>query len=163
MTNASVLASVHEAAPVAASEPLDLIFIDGFVGLTVIGIHDSELHRPQPVAIDVCAGVPRARACDTDCIADTIDYGELRARLQRLMAEHRVQLLEALAEQVAHIALFEFDAQWVRVRVAKPHKFDDAAAVGVMIERRRTDQLDAGHRAASTLRLIGAGLVPGER
>jgi len=163
MSNAPALASVHEAAPVAGIQPLDLIFIDGFVGQTVIGIHDSELHRPQPVTIDVCAGVPRAHACDTDSIADTIDYGELRTRLQRLMVEHGVQLLEALAEQVAHIALYEFEAHWVRVRVAKPHKFDDAAAVGVMIERRRTVHLDAAHRAASTLRLIGAGLVPGGR
>jgi len=162
MSNAPALASVHDPVPVAASAPLDLIFIDGFVGQTVIGIHDSELHRPQPITIDVCAGVPRAHACDTDSIADTIDYGELRTRLQRLMAEHGVRLLEALAEQVAHIALYEFDAHWVRVRVAKPNKFDDAAAVGVMIERRRTASVDA-HRAAITLRLIGAGLVPGGR
>jgi dihydroneopterin aldolase len=163
MTQASALASVREPAPLAGNEPMDLVFIDGFVGHTVIGIHDSELHRPQPVVIDLCAGLPRARACDTDEIADTIDYGELRARLQRLMQEHGVQLLEALAEQAAHITLYEFGAHWVRVRVAKPHKFDDAAAVGVLIERRRTPHLDAAHRAATTLRLIGAGHVPGER
>lgn len=163
MTPASALASIREPAPLADNEPMDLVFIDGFIGQTVIGIHDSELHRPQPVVIDVCAGLPRARACDTDEIADTIDYGELRTRLQRLMQEHGVQLLEALAERVAHIALYEFGAHWVRVRVAKPHKFDDAAAVGVMIERRRTPHLDAAHRAATTLRLIGAGHVPGER
>jgi 7,8-dihydroneopterin aldolase/epimerase/oxygenase len=163
MPIASALASVHEAAPLASTGPLDLVFIDGFVGQTVIGIHESELHRPQPVRIDVCAGVPRAGACDTDAIGDTIDYGELRVRLQRLMTEHGVQLLEALAEQVAHIALYEFDAHWVRVRVAKPNKFDDADAVGVMIERRRTPHLEAAHRAATTLRLIGAGLVPGGR
>ena len=41
-------------APVA--QPLDLIFIEGFVGETVIGIHVSELHRPQPIVIDVHAG-----------------------------------------------------------------------------------------------------------
>jgi dihydroneopterin aldolase len=82
-------------------QPLDLIFIDRFVGQTVIGIHDAELHRPQPVEIDLCVGVPRAAACDTDRIADTIDYSELRTRLQQLLAQHSVQLLEALAEQVA--------------------------------------------------------------
>jgi len=153
--------ALHETQAEAAA--LDVIFIEGFTGETVIGIHDSELHRPQPVVIDLCAGLPRARACDTDEIADTIDYGELRARLQRLMQEHGVQLLEALAEQAAHITLYEFGAHWVRVRVAKPHKFDDAAAVGVLIERRRTPHLDAAHRAATTLRLIGAGHVPGER
>ncbi len=150
--------------PRAGDEPLDLIFIDGFMGQTVIGIHESELHLPQPLVIDVCAGVARARACDTDLIGDTIDYGELRLRLRRLMTEHGVRLLEALAEQVAHIALVEFGAQWVRVRIAKPAKFEDTDAVGVMIERRRPVHAapPASHRAA-TLRLIGAGLVPGSR
>jgi dihydroneopterin aldolase len=146
------------------SQPLDLIFIDRFVGQTVIGIHDTELHRPQPVEIDLCVGVPRAAACDTDRIADTIDYSELRTRLQQLLAQHSVQLLEALAEQVAHIALHEFHAHWVRVRIAKPHKFDDTAAVGVVIERRRRVMADeAASRGSKALRLIGAGMVPGGR
>jgi dihydroneopterin aldolase len=148
------------AGPAGASEPLDLVFIEGFAGSTVIGIHESELHLPQTVLIDVCAGLPRVPACDTDRIADTLDYGELRLRLQRLMAEHGVQLLEALAERVAHIALDEFGAHWVRVRVAKPRKFDDTAAVGVVIERRRPAGAAAAGRAA-TLKLIAAGMVPG--
>jgi dihydroneopterin aldolase len=142
-------------------EALDLVFIEGFVGETVIGIHDSELHRPQPVAIDVCAGLPRLRACDTDHIGDTIDYGALRERLHSLMRDHGVRLLEALAEQVAAITLNEFGAHWVRVRVAKPAKFADTAAVGVVIERWREDAAPAARGTA--LRLIGAGLVPGSR
>lgn len=149
-----------EPSPDGAAEPLDLVFIEGFAGSTVIGIHESELHLPQTVLIDVCAGLPRVPACDTDCIADTLDYGELRLRLRRLMAEHGVQLLEALAERVAHIALDEFGARWVRVRVAKPRKFDDTDAVGVVIERRRDPVASASGRAA-TLKLIGAGMVPG--
>ena len=84
------------ASPNDAAEPLDLVFLEGFAGSTVIGIHESELHLPQTVLIDVCAGLPRVAACDTDRIADTLDYGELRLRLQRLMSEHGVQLLEAL-------------------------------------------------------------------
>jgi dihydroneopterin aldolase len=144
-------------------EPLDLVFIEGFLGETVIGIHESELHRPQPIAIDLCVGVPRPRACDTDRIGDTIDYGAMRARLHRLLAEHNVQLLEAFAEQVAQIALVEFRAHWVRVRVAKPRKFDDAAAVGVQIERRRTPADEPAARHTRTLHLIGAGMVPGKR
>ena len=145
-----------------AQEPLDLVFIEGFAGSTVIGIHESELHLPQTILIDVCAGLARVRACESDRIGDTLDYGALRVRLQRLMAQHRVQLLEALAEQVAHIVLDEFGARWVRVRIAKPRKFDDTAAVGVMIERRRERVAGAAARVAG-LRLIGAGLVPGSR
>jgi len=148
------------ARPDDAAAPLDLVFIEGFAGSTVIGIHESELHLPQTVLIDVCAGLPRVAACDTDRIADTLDYGELRLRLRRLMAEHGVQLLEALAERVAQIALHEFGARWVRVRVAKPRKFDDTDAVGVVIERRREPAAGAAARAA-TLKLIAAGMVPG--
>lgn len=76
------------------------------------------------------------------------------------MAEHRVQLLEAFAERVADIVLHEFRAHWVRVRVAKPHKFDDVQAVGVMIERRRTATAEPRGRGAALLTLIGAGMVP---
>lgn len=155
--------------PDADQPALDLVFIEGFVGQTVIGIHDSELHRPQPVQIDICAGTPRSAACDSDNIADALDYSVLRERLLRLLAEHRVQLLEAFAEQVADIVLHEFGALWVRVRVAKPHKFADLAAVGVQIERRRAPAqrkrpapAGAG-RGAAVLQLIGAGMVPGQR
>jgi len=159
----SALPSYDRAAEVRAPEPLDLVFIEGFVGETVIGIHESELHRPQPLVIDLCVGLPRARACDTDRIADTIDYAQMRRRLHRLLAEHNVQLLEALAEQVAQIALYEFHAHWVRVRLAKPRKFEDLAAVGVQIERRRLATAEPACRATTTLRLIGAGMVPGDR
>jgi 7,8-dihydroneopterin aldolase/epimerase/oxygenase len=132
----------------------------------VIGIHDSELHRPQPVVIDLHAGMPRARACDTDCIADTIDYGAVRERLRRLLVEHRLQLLEAFAETIAEILIAEFGASWVRVKVVKPRKFDDVDTVGVQIERTRADveSLNArSQRAAAVLQLIASGMVPGPR
>ena len=148
----------HEAAPAL---PLDLVFIEGFTGETVIGIDHGELHAPQPLQIDVHAGVPRARACDTDRIADTIDYAQVHARLQRLLREHRLQLLEAFAEAIADILLDEFGAAWVRVRVVKPRKFDNVHGVGVQIERHARST--GTQRAAAVLHLIGSGMVPGKR
>lgn len=145
--------------PGVDAQPLDLIFIEGFTGQTVIGIHDSELHRPQTIRIDLTAGVPRPRACDTDQIGDTIDYGVVRERLQRLLKEHRLTLLESFAETVAEILLGEFGAHWVRVVVVKPRKFDDVESVGVAIERRRPAESPGG-RSATVLSLIGAGMVP---
>lgn len=130
--------STYTPAPLAhpTCAPLDLVFIEGFAAQTVIGIHDSELQRPQPLVIDVWAGTPRSPACDSDRIADTLDYGALRERLRALMRDHGVTLLEALAERIAQTVLTEFGAVWVRVKVVKPRKFDDVQAVGVMIERR---------------------------
>lgn len=157
----------HNILPLPVAPPdgaaLDLVFIEGLRGRTVIGIHASELDDAQPLVIDLVAGVPRARACDTDRIADTIDYGVVRERLHRLLAEHGVQLLEAFAESVATILLDEFGAAWVRVKVVKPRKFDDVDAVGVMIERRADPAAARHHRAAAVLQLIGSGMVPGGR
>ena len=142
---------------------MDLIFIEGFVGETVIGIHETELHRPQPLAIDVHAGLARARACDTDRINDTIDYGVVCERLRRLLVEHKLRLLEAFAETIADILITEFGAGWVRVKVVKPKKFSDVTAVGVMIERFAPAADERPSHAAAVLRLIGSGMVPGER
>jgi dihydroneopterin aldolase len=152
----------------ADDDVLDLVFIEGFTGDTVIGIHDSELHVTQPLVIDVVAGLPRVPACDSDRIADTLDYSVLRERLHRLLREHRLQLLEAFAEAVSDIVLGEFGAAWVRVKVVKPRKFDDVAAVGVQIERRargtrRAPAAAAPGAGATVLRLIGAGMVPQTR
>jgi dihydroneopterin aldolase len=140
--------------------PLDLIFIEGYTGETVIGIHTSELHQAQTIVIDLHAGVPRPRACDTDRIGDTIDYSVVRERLHRLLREHRLQLLEAFAEAVAEILIGEFGASWARVKVVKPRKFDDVQAVGVQIERFAPER---PRSAAAVLHLIGSGMVPGGR
>ena len=158
--------AAHAAPQLYQSDALDVIFIEALRGETVIGIHDSELHLAQPLVIDVNAGVPRPRACDTDAIADTIDYSAVRERLLRLLREHRLQLLEAFAEAVADILIAEFGARWVRVRVAKPQKFADVDAVGVQIERWAPpgdSALGKAHRGAGVLHLIGSGMVPGAR
>jgi dihydroneopterin aldolase len=143
---------------------LDVIFIEGFTGETVIGIHDSELHRPQPVVIDVHAGVPRVLACSSDRIGDTIDYSVVHERLRRLLREHRLQLLEAFAQSIAELLIDDFGAAWVRVKVVKPKKFDDVAAVGVVIEREAGEHHAIRQaRSAAVLQLIGSGLGPQRR
>lgn len=118
-------------------QALDLVFIEDLRCETVIGIYSSEQHRPQPLRIDLVAGVPRSPACRSDAIADTIDYAGVRRALLDLMQTHQVKLLEALAEQIAQMLLKDFGAHWVRVAVAKPQKYEDVGAMGVAIERRR--------------------------
>jgi dihydroneopterin aldolase len=147
-----------------APQAMDLIFIEGFTGETVIGIHESELHRPQPLVIDLHAGVPHARACETDRINDTIDYGVVTERLRRLLVEHRLTLLEAFAETIADILIQEFGARWVRVKVVKPRKFADVSAVGVQIERIAPEPPTSrpGHSAA-VVQLLASGMLPGKR
>lgn len=161
--------STRAAAAQRASDPvphdvpaMDQIFIEGFRGETVIGIHASELHHPQPLLIDLHAGVPRAQACGSDRIHDTIDYSVVLERLRGLMQSHGVTLLEALAEQIAQMLLIDFGAAWVRVKVVKPRKFDDVVQVGVQIERSASVDTPAqpSGPSAQVLRWIGSGMVP---
>ena len=144
------------------AQPMDLIFIEGFTGETVIGIDPEELHDPQPVQIDLWAGLPRSRACDTDAINDTIDYGKVHGALQALLSNHGVQLLEALAEVIAQMLLVDFGAHWVRVALVKPNKFANVKAVGVTIERRRASVAPVHKREGVALALLGAGMFPPE-
>jgi dihydroneopterin aldolase len=140
----------------APGDALDVVFIEGFSGSTVIGIDDNELHTPQPVRLNLAIGVRRLQACHSDRIEDTINYASVRAALHHLLASHRLQLLEALAEAIACLAISEFGAQWVRVSLAKPGKFADVDAVGVVIERRRRDRQPSG----ALFRSLGEGSIP---
>ena len=142
---------------------MDVVFVDGFVGSTIIGINANELDQAQPVRIDVAAGVPRCFACSTDQLDDTIDYGSIRDLLIRELREHRHRLVEALAESLAQRILAAFNADWVRVAVTKPRKFDDVEGVGVVIERRRPwarDRAPSLPSERSVLARLGAGMFP---
>ncbi|MCC8396100.1 dihydroneopterin aldolase [Paraburkholderia sp. MMS20-SJTR3] len=143
----------------APAERLDLVFIENFVGHTVIGIDSSELHVPQPVRVNLTIGVPAIRACTTDRIEDTVNYAAVRDALLALFESHRLRLLEALAETIAQMLIADFGAHWVRVSLAKPAKFDDVAAVGVQIERRRGDA-SVAQVGLARYASLGEGLVP---
>lgn len=145
------------AAQEAAPAVMDIVFIENFRGQTIIGIDDDELHHPQPVTMNLAIGVPSLRACQTDRIQDTVNYAAVREALHALLGMHRVKLLEALAESVAQLLIAGFGAHWVRVQIAKPARFDDVDAVGVVIERRR-ETVGMGLDGYASL---GAGLVPG--
>ncbi len=144
------------------SQAMDIIFIEGFESETVIGIDPEELHEKQPVRIDLWAGLPKSRACETDHIADTIDYGKVHAALEGLLAAHGMQLLEGLAEAIAQTLLDDFGAHWVRVSLVKPRKFPNVRAVGVTIERRceASGSARVPRRERVSLALLGAGMFP---
>lgn len=112
-----------------------MVFIDGFVARTVIGIDPPELNEPQPVRFDLTIGQQRSTCCISDDIRDTIHYGLVLDSLRRLLREHRFKMLERLAEEVAQMIIQEFRAEWVRVRITKPSKFPSVEGVGVQIER----------------------------
>ena len=114
---------------------MDTIFLSDLKVETKLGVPEWERTTPQTILLDIEIAMPNSKACKTDAIKDTIDYGVVVARIRETLAEHSFQLVEALAEHVCQLILKEFGAPWVKVKVAKPGILPGVKALGVVIER----------------------------
>ncbi|MDZ4098560.1 MAG: dihydroneopterin aldolase [Methylophilaceae bacterium] len=116
---------------------MDTIFLSEVRVETKLGVPDWERLTPQTIILDIEIGMPHSRSCQTDAIEDTIDYGLVVARIRETLKEHSFKLVEALAEHVCQLILKEFDAPWVKIKVAKPAILPGLKALGVVIERKK--------------------------
>jgi 7,8-dihydroneopterin aldolase/epimerase/oxygenase len=116
---------------------MDIIFLSEVRVETKLGVPDWERLTPQTIVLDVEIGMPHSRSCQTDAIEDTIDYGQVVSRIRQTLQEHSFKLVEALAEHVCQLILNEFNAPWVKIKVAKPAILPGLKALGVSIERNK--------------------------
>lgn len=114
---------------------MDTIFLSEVRVETTLGVPDWERLTPQTIILDIEIGMPHSRSCQTDAIEDTIDYGQVVARIRETLKENSFRLVEALAEHVCQLILKEFNAPWVKIKVAKPAILPGLKALGVIIER----------------------------
>jgi dihydroneopterin aldolase len=85
------------------------------------GVLPEEAERGQVFVIDLDLALDLEPAGRSDELDRTVDYGGLTARVADLVAGKRHQLLEAVASDVADLALADQRVLEVRVRVTKPH------------------------------------------
>jgi dihydroneopterin aldolase len=116
---------------------MDIIFISELKVKTKLGVPEWERMVPQTIILDIEIGYDLSKAGKSDAIADTIDYGQVVARIQTTLKEHSFQLVEALAEHVCQLILKEFGALGVKIKVAKPGILAGLKALGVVIERKQ--------------------------
>jgi dihydroneopterin aldolase len=114
---------------------MDIIFLQEIKVETKLGLPEWERMTPQTVILDIELAMPHSRACQSDAIADTIDYGQIVARIRQTLTENSFHLVEALAEHVCQLILSEFGTPWVKVRVGKPGILPGVKQLGVVIER----------------------------
>jgi dihydroneopterin aldolase len=114
-------------------------------GLTVRGNHgvfDFERRDGQDFIVDVTLEVDLQIAAASDDIADTVHYGALAEALAAVIAGEPVNLLETLAERLAHVCLADRRVAAATVTVHKPQapiplSFAD---VSVTIRRSRVSE-----------------------
>ncbi|MBI2311858.1 MAG: dihydroneopterin aldolase [Betaproteobacteria bacterium] len=117
---------------------MDIIFIRDLAVEAAVGIYDHERISPQALQINLQIALPSRKACATDEIGDTIDYGAVTESIRRMLGQRRFNLVETLAERVARLLIEDFGAPWVQVEVAKGPVVPGVRQVGVVIERIRT-------------------------
>ena len=114
---------------------MDIIFLRELKVDTLIGVYDWERLVPQTIQIDLDIALPNSKACQSDDIADALDYADIVNHLKEVLASRHFNLLEALAEHIAQILLKDFNAPWVKVSVAKLQAIRGSRMVGISIER----------------------------
>ena len=118
---------------------MDTIFISELKVKTKLGVPEWERMIAQTIILDIEIGYDLAKACKSDAIADTIDYGAVVARIHSTLKEDSFQLVEALAEHVCQLILKEFGALNVKIKVAKPAILPGLKALGVIISKDKSD------------------------
>ncbi len=84
------------------------------------GVFEHERREGQPFVIDLTLGVDTRPAAASDDLQDTVDYGNLVARVKAAVESDPVDLIETLAARVAGVCLDERRVEWARVTVHKP-------------------------------------------
>ena len=115
------------------------LFIRDLVLPAQIGVHAREHGRTQRVRINIDLLVDEPEDPLADDIAQVLSYEPLVEAVRRQVADGHVKLVETLAERLARECLTRAGVRRVTVRVEKLDVYVDAHAVGVEIERSRTD------------------------
>lgn len=85
------------------------------------GALPHEAEHGQVFVIDLDIGVDLRAAGTSDDLGRTVDYGRLAADVAEVVTTTRRDLIEAVAEDVARVALADPRVTDARVRVTKPH------------------------------------------
>jgi dihydroneopterin aldolase len=117
----------------------DRILLEGMEFEGTHGVLPEEQLAPQPFEVDVELALDLRAAGATDDLEQTVDYGQVFDVCREIVESTRFNLLEALAEAIAHELLTGFPASEVTVRLRKPRVKlgGPLRSAGVEIQRRR--------------------------
>lgn len=118
---------------------MDIIEIDALRLRCEIGFSAHEQGVKQDVVISLRVGADMRKAGETDNPDDVFNYRTVTKAIIAHVEGSQYKLVEAMAVAIARIAVVDFGAPWVQVRVHKPGALRFADSVGVVIERTRED------------------------
>ena len=123
-----------------ADRPLDALHIRDLLLRCVLGVADEERREKQNILINVTLYADLSAACESDRIADSVDYAAIKKQIIALVEGSSCFLVERLAQRIADLCLAHPRVTRVRVSVEKPTALRFARTVEVEIVRERSSQ-----------------------
>jgi D-erythro-7,8-dihydroneopterin triphosphate epimerase len=116
---------------------LDKIRINDLQLSCIIGINDWERTQKQDVIINITLYADLTKPCQTDNLADSVDYKELKKEIIAMVENSSFNLIERLASEIVKICLTHPLVNAAQIRVDKPGALRFAKSVGVEIFRQK--------------------------
>ena len=117
----------------------DKIIIRDLLVRGILGINDWEREKQQDILLNLELVQDMRTAAISDSIDDSLNYRTLTKKVIQYVEGSSHYLVEALASEIARIAVVDFEAEGAKVRVEKLGALRFAKSVGVEIERERAD------------------------
>jgi 7,8-dihydroneopterin aldolase/epimerase/oxygenase len=113
----------------------DRVLIRDLVLGAKLGVYTHERHGTQPVRINIELDIAPYSGAPRDTLGEVVDYESVVRRVQAIIADGHINLVETLAERIAALCLSDARVLSARVRVEKLAAIPEAASVGVEILR----------------------------
>src|SRR5579872_4662380 len=131
--------------PIAnAATGLRHVFLHDLLLRASIGVYAPEHAAKQRIRVNVDLGVTddgagaSAEPVGRDELSRVVDYAAIAAQVSTIVGAGHVQLVETLAERIAHACLADRRVMVARVRVEKLDVLAEGATAGVEVERRQS-------------------------
>ncbi len=125
----------------------DELTITGVVCFAHHGVFDFERRQGQTFVIDLTLGLDTSSAAASDDLRDTVDYGNLVARVKAAVESDPVDLIETVAQRIAGECLTDSRVEWARVTIHKPDAPIESAFSDVALTITRYTPLDNSRAA----------------
>ena len=112
------------------------VFIRQLQVPVIIGVFQQERMQSQTLLLDLELDCNIENAVKSDNVSDALDYALVRQYVLDYTSQTQYQLVETLASHLADKLLGAFSLSRVKLTLFKhPFDIEDAAAVGVIVER----------------------------
>jgi 7,8-dihydroneopterin aldolase/epimerase/oxygenase len=122
----------------SANARLRHVFVRDLEVNALLGIYDHEKVKPQRIIVNIDLSVHEAEASTADDISHVVSYEIVVKKVEAILAEGHINLVETLCEKIASACLRDRRVAAARIRVEKPDIIPNARSVGVEIERSRS-------------------------